>query len=119
MDSWVGKYSGAVSWFSPGSYSKRPPLEGAGEEVLPNVKCAGDWVRMGKREHGSKGLCQERAYVSGIEAACSLLESVANNGKVISRNDRVLPIRSDEFQFTKAVELSRAIMKYIPRYWLR
>lgn len=33
---------------------------------------AGDWVNMGKFEHGSKGLCQERAYVSGIEAANAL-----------------------------------------------
>lgn len=69
VDSWVGKYSGVVSWFSPGSYARRPPLEGAGNGVLPNVKCAGDWVKMGEREHGAKGLCQERAYVSGFEAA--------------------------------------------------
>ena len=27
----------------------------------------GDWVRMGDREHGAKGLCQERALVSGLE----------------------------------------------------
>ena len=25
VDSWVGKYFGTVSWFSPGSYVKRPP----------------------------------------------------------------------------------------------
>jgi hypothetical protein len=31
---------------------------------------------MGAREHGAKGLCQERAYVSGIEAANAL----ARNG---------------------------------------
>ena len=58
----MGKYAGTVSWFSPGSYALRPPLEGAGNDVLPGVKCAGDWVRMFDEEHGAKGLCQERAY---------------------------------------------------------
>lgn len=59
----VQRYPGAVTWFSPGSFTKRPPLQTS----LPNLVCAGDWVRMGSREHGAKGLCQERAYVSGIE----------------------------------------------------
>lgn len=54
VDSWVGKYPGTVTWFSPGSFTLRPPLEGAGNSVLPNVKCAGDWVRMGEKEHGAK-----------------------------------------------------------------
>ena len=31
------------------------------------AKRQGDWVRMGDREHGAKGLCQERALVSGLE----------------------------------------------------
>ena len=47
VDSWVGRYPGSVSWFAPGSFVKRPPLEGAGRELLPNLKCAGDWVRLG------------------------------------------------------------------------
>jgi len=72
LDSWVGRFPGTVSWFSPGSFGSRPPLTGAGSK-LPNVKVAGDWVRMGPVEHGAKGLCQERAYVSGLQAANSLL----------------------------------------------
>ena len=59
VDFEVRRYPGAVSWFSPGSYPKRPPLETS----IHNIVCAGDWVRMGEREHGAKGLCQERAYV--------------------------------------------------------
>ena len=39
---------------------------------VPNLVCAGDWVRMGEYKHGAKGLCQERAYVSGLEAANAL-----------------------------------------------
>lgn len=114
VDSWVGKYAGTVSWFSPGSYDKRPPLEGAGNK-LPSVKCAGDWVRMGEREHGAKGLCQERAYVSGIEAANSLLKSTAG----ISSVKEVLPVREDEMQFKVGVAVNNQVMKYLPRFWVR
>ncbi|KAH8046823.1 flavin containing amine oxidoreductase [Aureococcus anophagefferens] len=56
-DACVKRFPKAVSWFSPGSFSKRPPLATS----VPNVVCAGDWVRMGDREHGASGLCQERS----------------------------------------------------------
>jgi len=98
VDSWVGKYAGVVSWFSPGSYALRPPLEGAGNNVLPNVKCAGDWVRMGDREHGAKGLCQERAYVSGFEAANSLMKATTSTDEKFQQHE-VLAVRDDETQF--------------------
>lgn len=54
VDSYVQRYYGAVTWFSPGSFGSRPPLETS----ITNLVCAGDWVRMGEREHGAKGLCQ-------------------------------------------------------------
>ena len=54
VDCFVARYPGAVTWFSPGSFSKRPPLQ----TTVKNLVCAGDWVRMGDREHGAKGLCQ-------------------------------------------------------------
>jgi uncharacterized protein with NAD-binding domain and iron-sulfur cluster len=114
VDSWVGKYPGAVSWFAPGSFDKRPPLEGAGRQALPNLKCAGDWVRMGEREHGAKGLCQERAYVSGLEAANVLLRDCD-----AGRKHQVLPVRDDEAQFKMAVSLNQQAMKYLPRFWVR
>ena len=114
VDSWVGKYPGTVSWFSPGSYNKRPPLEGAGG-ILPTVKCAGDWVRMGEREHGAKGLCQERAFVSGLEAANSLLKETAHGYKAAT----VLPVREDEAQFKAGVALNNQVMKVLPRFWVR
>jgi len=146
VDSHVVRYPGAVTWFSPGSFKSRPPLQvraassqygkrdetrpvstgrgtrrvqlvpegggGAGSLCLqswflrigsgrghatrpflwhqarpsplcpthsfceplrflvtsvqtsvPNLVCAGDWVRMGEREHGAKGLCQVRAHL--------------------------------------------------------
>jgi len=120
VDSWVGKYPGTVSWFSPGSYTLRPPLEGAGNDILPNIKCAGDWVRMGEREHGAKGLCQERAYVSGMEAANSLIEST-----ILTPYDKdlklaeILPVREDEPQFKLGIEVNKKAMQMLPRFWTR
>ena len=116
VDSWVGKYPGTVSWFSPGSYNKRPPLEGAGRNVLPNIKCAGDWVRMGDMEHGAKGLCQERAYVSGLQAANALMRDVVNEP---TKNAKVLQVREDEIQFTAGVAVNNQVMKFLPRFWVR
>jgi len=116
VDSWVGKYPGTVSWFSPGSYKLRPPLEGAGRDVLPNVKCAGDWVRMGDREHGAKGLCQERAYVSGMEAANSLLLDTTTKTPSFAK---VLPVREDEAQFKMGIQLNNQVMRFLPRFWTR
>ncbi|CAM9258546.1 unnamed protein product [Chrysoparadoxa australica] len=101
VDSFVQRYPKAVSWFSPGSYTKRPPLEVAG---FSNLVCAGDWVRMGDREHGAKGLCQERAYVSGLQAANVLAERGVLGGDYASQHT-VIPIRDDEPQ----VKVGRAV----------
>jgi uncharacterized protein with NAD-binding domain and iron-sulfur cluster len=103
LDFHVQRYPSAVSWFSPGSYKSRPPLK---VPTVSNLVCAGDWVRLGEREHGAKGLCQERAYVSGLEAANQLIRSgmlFANNNKY----HNVIPIRDDEPQ----VKLGRMINK--------
>jgi len=74
--------------------------------------CAGDWVRMGGREHGAKGLCQERAYVCGLEAANSLLQRgiVTGADGVNSRRHRVIPIRADEPQVLLGRALNRLVM---------
>ena len=80
IDSHVQRFPSAVSWFSPGSAAARPRLEAE----ISNLVCAGDWVRMGAREHGAKGLCQERAFVCGIEAANSLTQRGLLQGHVES-----------------------------------
>lgn len=105
LDFEVRRYPGAVSLFSPGSYPKRPPLETS----VKNIVCAGDWVKMGDREHGAKGLCQERAYVCGLEAGNSLLRrGVASGGSQGPGIEHpVIPIRPDETQ----VVLGRALNK--------
>ena len=71
---------------------------------------------MGEKEHGAKGLCQERAYVSGIEAANSLLASTGKGGEM---RVGVLPVREDEAQFKAGVELNNKVMKFLPRFWVR
>jgi len=107
VDQEVRRYPGSVSLFSPGSFRQRPPLETS----LAPVVCAGDWVRMGAREFGAKGLCQERAYVCGLEAANSLLRRGIVQGGAAARNRRhpVIPIRADEPQ----VLLGRALNKLV------
>ena len=109
VDSCVRRYPGAVSLFSPGSYKKRPPLETS----ISNVVCAGDWVRMGEREHGAKGLCQERAFVCGLEAGNSLLRRnvVTGSGGVSGgAGHPVIPIRPDEAQVVVGRALNKQLM---------
>jgi len=97
----------AVSWFSPGSYAQRPPL------IVPNtgssIYCAGDWVKLGKYETKAKGLCQERAFITGLEAANALFRSGVLGDEYISKSHRVLEIRPDEPQ----VEIGRKLNKKI------
>ena len=66
---------------------------------------------MGEREHGAKGLCQERAYVCGLEAANALLRSgaVSRPDATTRQEHQVLPIRPEEPQ----VLLGRAINKLV------
>ncbi len=104
-------------------------LTQAGRGTLPNVKCAGDWVRMGEREHGAKGLCQERAYVSGLEAANALLDDMDAPAAASSSSDdksgkkhAVLPVRADEPQVQAGYQVSRALFGSGGngrRFWVR
>lgn len=115
VDSWVGKFPGSVSFFNPGSFDKRPPMQG--DRHLPQIKFAGDWVRMGDQEHGAKGLCQERAYVSGIQAANLLLDEVVGKSRLYKHP--VIPVREDEIQFKAGVQVNNQVMKFLPRFWVR
>lgn len=104
VDSYVKRFPGAVTWFSPGSFSSRPPLQTS----IDNLVCAGDWVRMGEREHGAKGLCQERAYVSGLEAANALARTSQLKGN--TRQHPVIPIRDDEPQVVLGRQINSQVM---------
>tara|TARA_B110000977_G_scaffold198242_1_gene282669 strand:- start:8947 stop:10749 length:1803 start_codon:yes stop_codon:yes gene_type:complete len=123
LDSHVVRCPGAVTWFSPGSFACRPPLETS----ISNITCAGDWVRMGEREHGSKGLCQERAFVSGLEAGNSLSRRVLKNlenSEATNREHVVLPIRADETQVVVGRSINKAVMDVLKPFgfdspWVR
>lgn len=112
VDSHVQRFPGAVTWFSPGSYKSRPPLQ----TRIKNLVCAGDWVRMGDREHGAKGLCQERAYVSGLEAANALSRTGSLKGRKVIHE--VIPVRDDEAQVQAGRLVNKGIMDVLGRVGL-
>lgn len=115
VDSWIGKFPGSVSFFSPGSFDRRPPMQG--DPDVPTIKFAGDWVRMGDMEHGAKGLCQERAYVSGIQSGNLLLDEIIGKSRLYKHP--VLQVREDEAQFKAAVAMNKQVMNFLPRFWVR
>ncbi|NQV09713.1 MAG: FAD-dependent oxidoreductase [Cyanobacteria bacterium] len=117
VDYEVRRYPGSVSLFSPGSFRKRPPLETSAETIV----CAGDWVRMGDKEHGAKGLCQERAYVCGLEAGNSLLRRNIVRGPNLSKSIEhcVIPIRADEPQVVLGRALNKIVMDQIEALGLK
>lgn len=80
MDAAVVRLPQAVNWYSPGSYANMPNVR---SESIPNVYFCGDIVRT---RHGSWS--QEKAYVTGIEAA----------NKMLGRSDGfgILPLEDDE-----------------------
>lgn len=80
VDAAIVRLSNAVNWYFPDSYKDMPNLR---SESLSNVHFAGDLVRT---RHGSWS--QEKAYVTGIEAANSI------RGKEIG--DGVIPLPKDE-----------------------
>ena len=71
---------------------------------------------MGEREHGAKGLCQERAYVSGIEAANALVKSGALGGGL--RQKEVLSIREDEIQVLIGRTVNKQVMGLLKPFGL-
>ena len=120
VDFEVRKYADAVSWFSPGSYRTRPSLAVKG---VSNIVCAGDWVKLGDREHGAKGLCQERAFVSGLEAANQLARNGVLKGSK-GQMAEVIPVREDEVQVQLGRELNKRVMSVLDplglgSFWVR
>jgi hypothetical protein len=71
---------------------------------------------MGDREHGAKGLCQERALVSGVEAANALLREFG--GEWSAKQGEVLPVREDEPQVKVGKQLNRAFMEALKPFGL-
>jgi hypothetical protein len=86
-------------------------------------------VKLGAREHGAKGLCQERAFVAGLEAANALLDDLgpvaaagpakdAGRPRHAGKRHRVLPVRPDEPQVVAGWVAARRLPKAL-RFWVR
>jgi uncharacterized protein with NAD-binding domain and iron-sulfur cluster len=80
VDAAIVRLPQAVNWYFPGSYADMPDVKSAS---LSNVYFAGDIVRT---RHGSWS--QEKAYVTGLEAANLILGRPIDHG--------VLPVAADE-----------------------
>ena len=117
VDQDVRRYPRSVSLFSPGSFKQRPPLETS----MSSIVCAGDWVRMEDREFGAKGLCQERAYVCGLEAGNSLLKRKIVSGTTKSQplQHPVIPIRADEPQVVFGRTINKLVMDQLDLFGLK
>jgi len=81
VDAAVVRLPEGVNWYFPGSYDSLPSLQ---SRSLSNVYFAGDIV---KTSHGAWS--QEKAYVTGLQAANLIL------GKNVDRG--VIPVGDDEF----------------------
>eukprot|EP00808_Paulinella_micropora_P018218 g1949.t1 len=115
VESHVLRAPGAVTWFSPGSAANRPPLE---VSAVSNLVCAGDWVKLGRYETKAKGLCQERAYISGIEAANAMarhLGVMREQGGGFAQA-KVLEIRADEPQVVFGRKVNEQIMSVLRHF---
>lgn len=80
VDAAVVRLPSAVNWYYPGSYADMPDMK---SEVFSNTFFVGDIVRS---RHGSWS--QEKAYVTGMEAANSIL------GRPVDTD--VIPLSKDE-----------------------
>lgn len=80
LDAAVVRLPTAVNWYFPGSYRKLPAFQSS---AIPNIFFAGDLVRS---RHGSWS--QEKAFVTGVEAANAVL------GRPLT--DGIVPLAPDE-----------------------
>ncbi|PNW70427.1 hypothetical protein CHLRE_17g719500v5 [Chlamydomonas reinhardtii] len=87
VDSSVLRFRGAVSLFSPGCAAHMPTTR----TPFANTFMAGDWVRQGPGTHAAKGLCQEKAYVTGLQAGNAAAEALRLQPRAV-----VLPGEEDE-----------------------
>lgn len=70
-------------------------------------------IPLHRHSAGAKGLCQERAYVSGIEAGNALVRSgtlqPASSFAALGPEHPVLPIRADEPQVVAGKQAAKAL----------
>lgn len=106
IDSSVIRVKEGVTHFFPGSYQY---LLSATTEI-PNLYLSGDWI---VTRHGSWS--QEKAYVTGLEAANLLIERFG-----VGTRANILPVEVDEPHIKLARSLNQAIKEwtwFLPNPW--
>ena len=106
VDSSVIRVKEGVTHFFPGSYQY---LLSAKTEI-PNLYMSGDWIITG---HGSWS--QEKAYVTGLEAANLVVEDFG-----IGTKANIIPIEPDEPHIQVARNINQTIRdwtKFLPNFW--
>ena len=108
IDSSVIRLPNAVTHFLPGSYQYMLP----GETSINNIFMSGDWIIT---RHGSWS--QEKAYVTGLEAANLVMSRFGHGSKVL-----ILPVEADEphIQFGRSINqtLRNFGKTFLPDLWL-
>jgi uncharacterized protein with NAD-binding domain and iron-sulfur cluster len=107
IDSSVVRLPRAVTHFSPGSYQSMLPAT----TPIHNVIMSGDWVIT---RHGSWS--QEKAYVTGLEAANRVIDQFGNGAKAT-----IIPVEADEPHIQGLRSLNRTVRQFtsgIPNPWL-
>ena len=107
VDSSVIRVKEGVTHFFPGSYQNLLPAQ----TEIPNLFLSGDWI---VTRHGSWS--QEKAYVTGLEAANLVIERFDLGTKA-----NIIPIEPDEphIQFARTINRTiRDLSKNLPNFWL-
>lgn len=108
IDSSVIRLPRAVTHFAPGSYQYMLPVETS----IKNVFMSGDWIIA---RHGSWS--QEKAYVTGLEAANQVISSFGHGTKA-----QIIPVEADETHIQFARTLNQTVRSWgkdlLPNFWL-
>ncbi|NEP12326.1 MAG: FAD-dependent oxidoreductase [Symploca sp. SIO2C1] len=108
IDSSIIRVSQGVTHFFPGSYQYLLPAQ----TCFNNVFLSGDWII---NRHGSWS--QEKAYVTGLEAANLVIEYLEDGEKA-----DIIPVEPDEPHIELARSLNRSIRglnnTFLPDFWL-
>jgi uncharacterized protein with NAD-binding domain and iron-sulfur cluster len=108
IDSSVIRVRQGVTHFAPGSYQYLL----RGKTSIPNLYMSGDWIIT---NHGSWS--QEKAYVTGLEAANLVIERFGLGNKA-----QIIPVESDEPHIQAARTINRTVRElvnsFLPDFWL-
>jgi uncharacterized protein with NAD-binding domain and iron-sulfur cluster len=108
IDSSAIRFPRAVTHFAPGSYQYMLPAATS----IENVFMSGDWI---VTRHGSWS--QEKAYVTGVEAANLAIERFGRGNKAA-----ILPVEPDEPHIEMGRSINQTIRDFsktfLPDFWL-